>query len=91
MRLIGAHRKERINMAPDLAHQILDTPWQKQKYAMYWNIKKIINKSFQSFRFLDTYSLKAKAILDLLKWSVINIAPLTLNSVCNAFDGLMGR
>ena len=41
MRLIGAHRKERINMAPDLAHQILDTPWQKQKYAMYWNIKKI--------------------------------------------------
>ena len=41
MRLIGAHRKERINMAPDLAQQILDTPWQKQKYAMYWNIKNI--------------------------------------------------
>ena len=53
--------------------------------------KENLNKSFQSFRFLDTYSLKAKAILDLLKWSVINIAPLTLNSVCNAFDGLMGR
>ena len=34
-------------MAPDLAHQILDTPWQKQKYAMYWNIKKDkLNKSF---------------------------------------------
>ena len=59
MRLIGAHRKERINMAPDLAHQILDTPWQKQKYAMYWNIK-IISINNLSFRFLDTYSLKAK-------------------------------
>ena len=46
MRLIGAHRKERINMAPDLAHQILDTPWQKQKYAMYWNIKNISINDF---------------------------------------------
>ena len=90
MRLIGAHRKERINMAPDLAHQILDTPWQKQKYAMYWNIKKISINHF-SHRFLDTHSLRPKAIFYLLKWSVINIAPLTLNSVCNAFDGLMGR
>ena len=70
MRLIGAHRKERINMAPDLAHQILDTPWQKQKYAMYWNIK-INSINHLSFRFLDTYNLKAKAILDL-----IDIAPL---------------
>ena len=25
----------------------------------------------------------------IISWSVINIAPLTLNSVCNAFDGLM--
>ena len=76
MRLIGAHRKERINMAPDLAHQILDTPWQKQKYAMYWNIK-IKSINHLSFRFLDTYNLKAKAILDLMKWPVINFAPLT--------------
>ena len=56
--------------------QILDTPWQKQKYAMYWNIK-LNSINHLSFRYLDTYNLKTKAILDLMKWPVINFAPLT--------------